>query len=183
MYKRAVHPGDVLKQELEEIGVAPTEFARQIDTPVNCICEIIAGKRGVTCDTALRFGHWFGSDPQFWMNLQSGYDLQLAIAEAGKEIAKLPVNQSPAPSPPWETRTSIAVVEFARKCTSLYMEDPYAEPLLERVMNELMTEFWDRGFSQTEIKTAFVAAVADMPRYAAGEERSSGGESFQGSNY
>ena len=79
---RAVHPGEVLKQELEEVGVAPMEFARQIDVPPNRVSQIIAGKRGVTGDTALRFGHWFGVDPQFWLNLQSAFDLRIEIGRA-----------------------------------------------------------------------------------------------------
>ena len=58
MFMRAVHPGEVLKDELDELGVTPTEFARQIDVPPNRISQIIAGKRAVTGDTALRLGHW-----------------------------------------------------------------------------------------------------------------------------
>ena len=90
MFMRAVHPGDVLKGELEELGVSPTEFARQIAVPPNRISQIIAGKRAVTGDTALRFGHWFGVEPQFWLNLQSSYDLRLAVEQVGAEIAGLP---------------------------------------------------------------------------------------------
>ena len=71
MFRRAVHPGEILKDELSEFGVTPTEFARQIDVPANRVSQIIAGKRSVTGDSALRFGHWFGVDPQFWLNLQS----------------------------------------------------------------------------------------------------------------
>ena len=93
MFMRAVHPGEVLKDELEELGVTPTEFARQIDVPPNRVSQIIAGKRAVTGDTALRFGHWFGTDPQFWLNLQSAYDIRLAQQKAGREIAKLPVRR------------------------------------------------------------------------------------------
>ena len=91
MLMRAVHPGVVLKDELDELGVTPTEFARQIDVPPNRISQIIAGKRGMTGDTALRFGHWFGTDPQFWLNLQSAYEIRLAEEKAGREIARLPV--------------------------------------------------------------------------------------------
>ena len=75
MFKRAVHPGEVLKDELEEIGITPTAFARQINVPPNRVGQIIAGKRSVTGDTALRFGHWFGVEPQFWLNLQAQFDL------------------------------------------------------------------------------------------------------------
>ncbi len=91
MFKRAVHPGEVLKDELDELGITPTEFARQIDVPPNRISQIIAGKRAVTGDTALRFGHWFGAEPQFWLNLQSAYEIRIAEEKAGREIARLPV--------------------------------------------------------------------------------------------
>lgn len=91
MFMRAVHPGEVLKDELDELSVTPTEFARQIDVPPNRVSQIISGKRAVTGDTALRFGHWFGVDPQFWLNLQSAYEIRIAEEKAGREIARLPV--------------------------------------------------------------------------------------------
>ena len=90
MFLRAVHPGEVLKGELEELEITPTEFARQIDVPPNRVSRIIAGKRSVTGDTALRFGHWFGVEPQFWLNLQTRYDLVMADREAGAAIRRLP---------------------------------------------------------------------------------------------
>lgn len=90
MFKRVVHPGDVLKDELAEIGVSPTAFARQIDVPPNRISQIIAGKRSVTSDTALRFGHWFGTGPLFWLNLQTQFDLVAADRKVGSEIRALP---------------------------------------------------------------------------------------------
>lgn len=91
MFMRAVHPGEVLKDELDGLGVSPTEFARQIDVPPNRVSQIIAGKRAVTGDTALRFGHWFGTEPQFWLNLQSAYEIRIAEEKAGRAIAQLPV--------------------------------------------------------------------------------------------
>ena len=90
MFMRAVHPAAVLKDELEELGITPTEFARQIDVPANRVSQIIAGKRGITGDTALRFGHWFGTDPQFWLNLQAQWDLVQAERETGEAIRHLP---------------------------------------------------------------------------------------------
>ena len=90
MFMRSVHPGEVLKGELEESGITPTEFARQIAVPPNRVIQIIAGKRSITGDTALRFGHWFGVDPQFWLNLQAQYDLVLADRETGAAIRHLP---------------------------------------------------------------------------------------------
>jgi addiction module HigA family antidote len=93
MFMRAVHPGEILRGELEELGITPTEFARQIDVPPNRISQIIAGRRAITGDTALRFGHWFGTEPQFWLNLQSAYEIRLAEEKAGREIARLPVRE------------------------------------------------------------------------------------------
>jgi len=91
MFMRAVHPGEVLKEELEELGVSAAEFSRQIGVPPNRVSQIIAGKRAVTGDTALRFGHWFGTGPQFWLNLQGAYEIRIAEKKAGRAIAKLPV--------------------------------------------------------------------------------------------
>lgn len=90
MLKRAVHPGLVLKDELRERNITPTALARQIDVPPNRIGQIIAGKRSVTGDTALRLGRWFGTDPQFWLNLQAHHDLVMADRKAGEAIGKLP---------------------------------------------------------------------------------------------
>lgn len=94
MFMRAVHPGAVLKDELDEIGLTPTEFARQIEVPPNRVSQIIAGKRAVTGDTALRFGHWFGNDPQFWLNLQTQFELAVADKERGDTIRHLPTKAS-----------------------------------------------------------------------------------------
>lgn len=96
MFMRAVHPGEILKDELNELGVSPTEFARQIDVPPNRVSQIIAGKRAITGDTALRFGHWFGTDPQFWLNLQAQHELVLADRETGEAIKHLPTKTSVA---------------------------------------------------------------------------------------
>ncbi len=91
MTRPAIHPGEILADELEELDVSPTELARQINVPANRISQIINGKRAITGDTALRLGHWFGNSAQFWLNLQSSYDLRLAEQEAGAEIETLPV--------------------------------------------------------------------------------------------
>jgi len=90
MARPAIHPGEILAGELEEIGVSPTALARQIDVPPNRISQIINGKRAITGDTALRLGHWFGSSPTFWLNLQVSYDLRLAEQTAGNKISRLP---------------------------------------------------------------------------------------------
>jgi len=86
----AIHPGEILSDELHEVGVSAAELARQIDVPANRISQIINGKRSITGDTALRLGHWFGTSAQFWLNLQTSYELRLAEQQAGEAIAKLP---------------------------------------------------------------------------------------------
>jgi len=90
MFKRTVHPGDILKDELKGLGISPAELARQIDVPPNRVGQIIAGKRSITGDTALRLGHWFGTDPQFWLNLQTQFDLTVADRQTGNAIRHLP---------------------------------------------------------------------------------------------
>lgn len=97
MFMRAVHPGQVLKDELDELGVTPTEFARQIEVPPNRVSQIIGGKRSITGDTALRFGHWFGTEPQFWLNLQSQFDLAQAHKQTGETIRHLPTRANLSP--------------------------------------------------------------------------------------
>jgi addiction module HigA family antidote len=90
MARTPIHPGEILADELEELGVSPTELSRQIRVPANRISQIINGKRSITGDTALRLAHWFGTNPQFWMNLQALYDVRMAEEEAGTEIKTLP---------------------------------------------------------------------------------------------
>lgn len=90
MFRRVVHPGEILKDELAELGVTPASFARQINVPPNRISQIISGKRSVSGDTALRFGHWFGVEPQFWMNLQTQFDLVEADQKVGETVRALP---------------------------------------------------------------------------------------------
>jgi addiction module HigA family antidote len=93
----AIHPGEVLSDELNELGVTPTELSRQINVPPNRVTQIIHGRRGVTGDTALRLGRWFGTSPQFWLNLQSAYDIRVAEEKAGPEIAGLPTRTQSGP--------------------------------------------------------------------------------------
>lgn len=90
MLMRAVHPGDILKDELKELDILPTEFARQIEVEPNRISQLINHKRNMSPDTALRLGHWFGTGPQFWMNLQTQFDLLQAEKETGDAIRHLP---------------------------------------------------------------------------------------------
>ena len=101
-----IHPGEVLADELRELGVTPTDLSRQIRVPPNRLSQIIHGKRGVTGDTALRLGHWFGTSAQFWINLQTAYDLRVANERAGKEIDQLPTRSSRSVAGPTERSTT-----------------------------------------------------------------------------
>ena len=104
MPRPAIHPGEILAEELSELGVTPTEISRLINVPPNRVTQIIHGRRGITGDTALRLGHWFGTSAQFWLNLQSAYDIRVAKEKAGKEIARLPTRSRDPHSPPTHAR-------------------------------------------------------------------------------
>ena len=90
MSRPAIHPGEILADELQELGISASELSRQIAVPPNRISQIIQGKRAITGDTALRFGHWFQTSAQFWLNLQMSYDLKLAAEAVGTEVETLP---------------------------------------------------------------------------------------------
>ena len=78
MARTPIHPGEHLAEELQELAMSAAELARNIEVPVNRITGIINGQRSITADTALRLGHWFGTSPAFWMNLQQLYELRVA---------------------------------------------------------------------------------------------------------
>lgn len=94
MSRPAIHPGEILADELEELGITPTELSRQIAVPPNRLSLIIQGRRGITGDTALRLGHWFQTSAQFWLNLQAAYDLRVVAEEIGHEVEKLPTKSA-----------------------------------------------------------------------------------------
>jgi addiction module HigA family antidote len=94
MSRPPIHPGEILADELQEIGITATELSRQLKVPQNRISQIIAGKRAITGDTALRLGHWFSNSAEFWLNLQSAFDLRVAAAAVGPEIEALPVRST-----------------------------------------------------------------------------------------
>ena len=78
MARTPIHPGEILADELEEIGISAAELARTLGVPANRISQIIAGKRAISADTALRLARYFGTTPDLWMNLQKTYELDLA---------------------------------------------------------------------------------------------------------
>ena len=84
---RPVHPGEVLREELEECGLSANALARALGVPANRVTAILNGQRGVSADTALRLARYFGTTPQLWMNLQKTWELRQAEIESGREIA------------------------------------------------------------------------------------------------
>ena len=86
----AIHPGEHLAEELKALGMSAAELARQVKVPTNRVTGILNGQRAITGDTALRLGHFFGTSPEFWLNLQGLYELRLAEQRAGKTIKALP---------------------------------------------------------------------------------------------
>ena len=97
---RAIHPGEHLAEELEALEMSASELARRLKVPANRITGILNGQRAITGDTALRLGHFFGMNPQFWLNLQTLYDLRLAEQRAGKSIRVLPTLKKQTPAHP-----------------------------------------------------------------------------------
>src|ERR1700737_79983 len=86
----AIHPGEHLAEELKELRMSAAELARKLDVPTNRTTGLLNGQRAITGDTALRLAHFFGTSAEFWLNLQSLYELRLAEAKTGNAIRKLP---------------------------------------------------------------------------------------------
>jgi len=85
---RPVHPGEVLRDEIEVLDMSANALAQELGVPPNRITAILNGQRGVTADTALRLSRYLGTTPEFWLNLQKTYELRIAEIDAGDSIAK-----------------------------------------------------------------------------------------------
>lgn len=86
MTRPAIHHGEILADELQELRMSAAELARTLHVPTNRITQILNGQRAITADTALRLGQWFGTGPELWLNLQKAYELRLAQQQVGQEI-------------------------------------------------------------------------------------------------
>jgi addiction module HigA family antidote len=92
----AIHPGEHLAEELNALDMSAAELARNLDVPTNRVTQILNGQRAITGDTALRLAHYFGTTPEFWLNLQSLYDLRVARQKSEGAIRKLPRRRTAA---------------------------------------------------------------------------------------
>jgi addiction module HigA family antidote len=90
MARIPIHPGEVLADDLEALDMSAAALARQLKVPTNRVTEILNGERAITGDTALRLAHFFGTSAQFWLNLQTLYELRLAEQKVGNSIKTLP---------------------------------------------------------------------------------------------
>jgi addiction module HigA family antidote len=82
-----VHPGETLREDfLKPLGLTANRLAMELRVAVTRVNDIVRGKRAISADTALRLARYFGTTPQFWMNLQANYDLELAQDARGPEI-------------------------------------------------------------------------------------------------
>ena len=89
MSREPIHPGEHLADELRELGISARELARELRVPVTRVTEILRGRRGITGDTALRLGRYFQVSPDFWMNLQKLYEIDLARRQIGEDLASI----------------------------------------------------------------------------------------------
>jgi addiction module HigA family antidote len=85
---RPIHPGEILREEMEELELSANRLAKALDVPVNRVTGILREERGITADTALRLARYFNSTPEFWLNLQSAYDLRRTQLAVGKQIVQ-----------------------------------------------------------------------------------------------
>lgn len=83
-----IHPGEILADELAELDLSAAQLGRELRVPINRITQIVNGRRAITADTALRLGRWLGTGPEFWLNLQTQYELRLAEQQVGSEIRR-----------------------------------------------------------------------------------------------
>jgi addiction module HigA family antidote len=88
--REPIHPGEHLAEELRELEMSAAELARRLDVPTNRVTQILNGRRAITGDTALRLAHFFGTSREFWLNLQSLYEIRMAQQKSGKSIKTLP---------------------------------------------------------------------------------------------
>ena len=90
MARTPIHPGEILADELAELGLSAAALARILRVPTNRITQILKGQRAITADTALRLGQWLGTGPELWLNLQKSYELRLASQILGDELKTIP---------------------------------------------------------------------------------------------
>ena len=85
---RPVHPGEILRDDLDALGMSASALSKALGVPVNRVTMILNGQRSISADTALRLARYFGTTPQLWLNLQKTWELRQAEIQTGRAIAK-----------------------------------------------------------------------------------------------
>ena len=93
---RPVHPGEILRDEIDAVGLSEGALSKALDVPLNRVTMILEGRQGITADTALRLARYFATTPQVWLNLQQAWELRRAEIEVGQQIAKRVTPRQPA---------------------------------------------------------------------------------------
>lgn len=99
MARTPIHPGEILSDELDELGISAAALARTLHVPTNRITQILKGQRAITADTALRLGKWLGTGAELWLNLQKSYELRQAQQELWDELKTIPRRKQPEDRP------------------------------------------------------------------------------------
>ena len=87
-WRDPIHPGEILAEEIKALGISVLQFSKRLDVPNNRIYQILVGRRGISADTALRLGKFFDVEPEFWLNLQKSYELEVA-RQGGVKLDKI----------------------------------------------------------------------------------------------
>lgn len=106
-WRDPIHPGEILADELKEIGMNGKELANRLNLPFNRIYQILRGERSVTASTALRLGEFFNGSPEIWLNLQKEYDLEVARVKEGPELKKIKPLKRPKEKSPAQTAGTV----------------------------------------------------------------------------
>jgi antitoxin HigA-1 len=85
---RAIHPGEILRDELDFLSLSANQFAMKLHVPANRITSILNGKRSISAETALRLARFFGTTPELWINLQTSYDLKIEYQRSWQDITR-----------------------------------------------------------------------------------------------
>jgi len=85
---RPIHPGEILREEMEELNLSARQLAASLHVPTNRVTGILNEQRAITADTALRLARYFGTTPEFWMNLQATYELRRTRFDHGEKISR-----------------------------------------------------------------------------------------------
>ena len=169
---RPVHPGEILRDELDDLGLSADALSRALGVPLNRVTMILNGQRGVSADTALRLARYFGTTPELWLNLQQTWELRRVEIAAGGDIVKRVTPRSSG-------RTAARSRRFSeRYVQSIDLVDRFeAEPSSTHARNALAAigrlqddgaAFWKKGFSAADPLATLLQRFIDVSQLRLG---------------